>query len=1415
MNLAPLKALIPSRGMLFVLVGIGLALGWYFYNAERTADHLVKRNFNYLNQVAININAIADAATAAVPFNSRYVQNCISRKLPKFSTGPEDNGGTASLRKSVELCMGELQSRLVDQGALVSSSGDVATSFSQNPGAAPFDLLESSIVCVRADAEGNKAKRHLLVSPFEESMVNIVADGILNMYHMYFALAPEGTRCGDKVGQQVPKHKDHLIATFVMTIPYQNIRGMNSTESFFDALLIANSDGASSEVLFSNTEMPLGVDEHDIEALFRARSGFERFVSIHELELQNGAFHGPLGPTGEPLGDTNEPMPFTQSTLVPVVIGGFSRLAFVQPIRSEHTNQPGLVLVGIVGNSAFNKLKYAVPYNWISNALLFLVVGVLSLSFFRLKLIRDRGVIHRSDTILACISLMGIASLVVVFAVHLVGSGEFNKLFDDDLETLQEWISKDFGEELAEKVDIIRRGGARLAEGCVPAFTTAETKNKDDCSAVEPGFNKKHIFKTEQVPPVSTMFILNSEGRQTRGYATHAPPGSPRGFYVGSREYFRVINEGGGWNWSGLTGEGSLEHSRFFMQRIESKADGSMETALSMPISLGEDGSGVVVGLSKLQSLEQTVLPLGFGFAVFDRNTGMVLFHSNPKRNLRENFYRATDDDPALKAAIIAGVRMDLDLNYKGLKIDAVVSPLDHTQWNLVVYHLDSIVDVVNFHFGITALMLAGSYILIWLVGLPLIVGLGFWLFRLAFVERMHRREYVSLPPQWLYPVAELLPRYRQLAVALLVLCLAYIPIIYWWDLPNVRYWVMLILVLVPLLWIYFLRRGANWTQAIGTARNAVFSAPLNEDEKRQRRRTLVHTYGWFRFNACLAVLLLAVLPTMLLHNENYDVHEKLWMEYANWAVVDRLKARSHAHRQYLSRLKVDLDEAAPSLDRGNWRGIYLPRTTIYTANGITENCEATELAGVGNCKLLDRYPPHSEPLPINYEEDSLYIEVIVATGKSSNRSPAIEDLAVIRKQSEYMSSVIGLLPNIDDQGSLLESFIQADKQESTPGDSSSDTDRASQDGRSLRSTLPDLDSRLVYVLHSFFPHTRPIKWWEIMLFYISLALFSGIVTSGLHGFLLRKFLSRDFEEALPELAREFTLEDLRDGAIVVYPAGVGVKAAFAQFTDDMDLFAREYSDDRARVELWGVKDIALVESENLLIIKDFFASIKDRTASAKLMDLIRRKRAEGFSTVILTDIDLDHWIYHRLHAEDMPEQEFHRWEAMITSLPTFMQPLWQDGRPQTRSYQLPKRSYRRTWQHCSEDERMVLVGLHYESVVNPRNSYTLRSLFRRRLIEFRNGHFEFGDADWYQFVGGQMHRAEFRNIAQQYKNNLWRSFRGPMLLILLVLVLFIAYVAQDQMKIAFSMLGTVGAGAATLTALGNKLRSLRSLTTE
>ena len=121
----------------------------------------------------------------------------------------------------------------------------------------------------------------------------------------------------------------------------------------------------------------------------------------------------------------------------------------------------------------------------------------------------------------------------------------------------------------------------------------------------------------------------------------------------------------------------------------------------------------------------------------------------------------------------------------------------------------------------------------------------------------------------------------------------------------------------------------------------------------------------------------------------------------------------------------------------------------------------------------------------------------------------------------------------------------------------------------------------------------------------------------------------------------------------------------------------------------------------------------------------------------------------------------------------------------------------------------MVLAGLCHEGVVNPRNENTLRGLFRRRLVNFRNSHFEFGDTGWSDYVSEKLDKTEFRKRARRYENSVWLAFRGPMILILLVLIAFIAYVAQDEMKVVFSLLGTVGAGAAALSGIGNRLKSL------
>ena len=211
-------------------------------------------------------------------------------------------------------------------------------------------------------------------------------------------------------------------------------------------------------------------------------------------------------------------------------------------------------------------------------------------------------------------------------------------------------------------------------------------------------------------------------------------------------------------------------------------------------------------------------------------------------------------------------------------------------------------------------------------------------------------------------------------------------------------------------------------------------------------------------------------------------------------------------------------------------------------------------------------------------------------------------------------------------------------------------------------------------------------------------------------------------------------------------------------------------------------------------------------------MALLEEHRQPAFRLVILSCIDIEHWLYHRKFSEDTSEEEKAQWECLLANLDSYVLPIPENtddsaDKDKFKPYLLPADSYRRNWDLCSEDEHMVLAGLRHEKVVNPRNRYTLSALLRRRLIEFRNGHFEYGDPEWSEYVDSRMDRSAFRGRAHRYKNKLWLAFRGPMLLVLLVLVIFIAVVAQDEMKIVFSFLGSIGAGAATLSTLHSRLK--------
>ncbi|HQY57815.1 MAG: hypothetical protein V9G17_17780 [Nitrospira sp.] len=192
----------------------------------------------------------------------------------------------------------------------------------------------------------------------------------------------------------------------------------------------------------------------------------------------------------------------------------------------------------------------------------------------------------------------------------------------------------------------------------------------------------------------------------------------------------------------------------FSIQPIYAWDDGEFGTMLAtkvMPdevpkarIRLGESvetkeysaGEYVLAIRTRMQSLVNTVVPVGYGYAVIDTD-GTVLYASDMSRNLRENLFSETDNDPRFTSLVRAQTTGTFRVNYRGrahvVNVSRLLEPLS---WTLVVYRdtrwLDWVTDQALF-FGV-ALFTIYSFVIL-LGGLFVIVifqsvnsGEGGWL---------------------------------------------------------------------------------------------------------------------------------------------------------------------------------------------------------------------------------------------------------------------------------------------------------------------------------------------------------------------------------------------------------------------------------------------------------------------------------------------------------------------------------------------------------------------------------------------------------------------------------------------------------------------------------------------------------------
>jgi hypothetical protein len=216
--------------------------------------------------------------------------------------------------------------------------------------------------------------------------------------------------------------------------------------------------------------------------------------------------------------------------------------------------------------------------------------------------------------------------------------------------------------------------------------------------------------------PFSSVFATSREGSKVglRLTAFDAPQTSKNADYS-TRAYFRSLRDGRSWSIDADDGRAN----EFVGQRIFSMTDGARMLQLAVPLfkkcDTGEAQcfDGIVSGGGRVHALAAAVAPPLLRFAVIDRYSGSVIFHSDDSRSVAENFFVETEQDADLLAAVQLGRAEHFYGHYMGDDKRFYFLPMDDVPWGIVVmYSLQDIGDV-SWHAGLTALAAYAGVVLL------------------------------------------------------------------------------------------------------------------------------------------------------------------------------------------------------------------------------------------------------------------------------------------------------------------------------------------------------------------------------------------------------------------------------------------------------------------------------------------------------------------------------------------------------------------------------------------------------------------------------------------------------------------------------------------------------------------------------
>ena len=414
------------------------------------------------------------------------------------------------------------------------------------------------------------------------------------------------------------------------------------------------------------------------------------------------------------------------TSVVPVTVAGEDYLLFLQPVRisllgGESADQltAGEALdwrvVGLIARERFKRESSTFSYTIIVVFLFVLLLLVFAEPFIKVSFLGSMDRLRKRDVLLLCVSCALITALITLFAADMFVYASLEEQIDSQLETLVRDINHGLNEDLSDLLLLLKNASEKeipppektslvglldtpVVESVKPVESecpgTGDTGRKAaDLDRYPSAEELKREFQGGAF--FERIVWIDPCGTQRRKwtiYKTSTPL-----IQVAERPYFQ--NARNSRLWQKKVDDRNI---CFWLGPIESWNTGERLATLSVrgPATNKEDSlidagceshidqsSHWVISLdATLPSLRDVVLPPGYGFVVIDRG-GAVLFHSDPARHLRENFFEESDQEPALRAAVFGGATEFINARYLGTDYRLLSSAFEAPPWTLIVFY--------------------------------------------------------------------------------------------------------------------------------------------------------------------------------------------------------------------------------------------------------------------------------------------------------------------------------------------------------------------------------------------------------------------------------------------------------------------------------------------------------------------------------------------------------------------------------------------------------------------------------------------------------------------------------------------------------------------------------------------------------